>query len=281
MLSLLHNSYAFNEIALLNNQVTSLPTDGQFLVHVGDINKANLKTSCYEENYTTLKTIMLNAPNPVFVLAGDNDIVDCPNPIQGNIFWQKHLSRFELNWSSSASQYPFLSQVQRQPNRDENFAFYFRGVLFFGIDMVQPQNPLDAYDENLITTPTNGTSKSLAYTTVSDDLAWTRKMMQELPAAADDEPLSHIVIFSHAQPNTVRDRAFFDEMKLDIEALIVPCLYIHGNGHVWEYEQNAFGINSILRVQVDRGGIAAPVKVQVGGTDASTPFTFTRRAVNA
>jgi hypothetical protein len=54
-----------------------------------------------------------------------------------------------------------------------------------------------------------------------------------------------------------------------------PVLYLHGDGHRW-IKDRPFGAENILRVQVDQGGIAPPLKVTVT-TDTDEPFEFDRR----
>ena len=49
----------------------------------------------------------------------------------------------------------------------------------------------------------------------------------------------------------------------------------HGDGHKWIYDR-PFEAKNILRVEVDQGGKAPPVKVQVTN-DSTEPFVFDRR----
>ncbi len=53
-------------------------------------------------------------------------------------------------------------------------------------------------------------------------------------------------------------------------------LAMKGNGHKWEYEKDAFGVKNLIRVQVDNGGSAPPVKVEFN-SNAIKPFKFDRR----
>ena len=52
-------------------------------------------------------------------------------------------------------------------------------------------------------------------------------------------------------------------------------LYIHGDGHTWERER-LFDTGNVLRVQVDQGGKAPPVRVHITD-DGEAPFVFDRR----
>ena len=53
-----------------------------------------------------------------------------------------------------------------------------------------------------------------------------------------------------------------------------PMLYLHGDGHVWIYDR-PFAAKNILRIQVDSGEKAPPVKVIVSDS-VTAPFTFDR-----
>ena len=63
-----------------------------------------------------------------------------------------------------------------------------------------------------------------------------------------------------------------ERIVIDLER---PVLYIHGDGHRWEHER-LFDTGYVLRVQVDQGGIAPPVRVGITN-DSETPFVFDRR----
>ncbi|MBT6846406.1 MAG: hypothetical protein HOA14_03205, partial [Planctomycetaceae bacterium] len=119
--------YAPEEDLLLPKQIENLPTDGQFLIHVGDIK--NGATPCDESVYTKVASMLGKSKLPTFIIPGDNEWNDCENPAQGWKYWQKHFNNFDTKWK-----YDFV--VNRQKVRNENFTFNIDGVLFIGINLV-------------------------------------------------------------------------------------------------------------------------------------------------
>ena len=83
-----------------------------------------------------------------------------------------------------------------------------------------------------------------------------------------------MVLFGHAHPNDKHDD-FFDPFLEEATRFEKPILYLHGDGHKW-IKDRPFDAENILRVQVDQGGIAPPLKVVVAGSGAEV-FEFDRR----
>ncbi len=79
-----------------------------------------------------------------------------------------------------------------------------------------------------------------------------------------------VVIFAHS----VKARAVYNRIKRRLTQANVPTLVLHGNGH--KFHSRSFR-NRLLRIQVDRGGIAPPLKVTVKDTneeDHDDTFAF-------
>ena len=55
-----------------------------------------------------------------------------PTLIRRGVFWRKHLLRLEERWKHTIL-------VRHQPEREENLAFVYQGVLFIGLNMVSGQ----------------------------------------------------------------------------------------------------------------------------------------------
>ena len=86
--------------------------------------------------------------------------------------------------------------------------------------------------------------------------------------------MASMVVFGHARPAAIHND-FFDPFVEEAKRFSKPILYLHGDGHRWIHDR-PFAAQNILRVQIDQGGIAPPVKVSV--TDHQTePFVFDRR----
>ena len=70
--------YAPEEDQLLPKQIADLPTDGRFLIHVGDIK--NGATPCDEAIYIKVASMLAKSKLPTFIIPGDNEWNDCENP---------------------------------------------------------------------------------------------------------------------------------------------------------------------------------------------------------
>jgi len=72
--------YSTAQAEQLTVQMSSIPEDAEFVVHVGDIRKAVEGRYCRRPEYEEAASILRLSHAPVFVLLGDNDWNDCANP---------------------------------------------------------------------------------------------------------------------------------------------------------------------------------------------------------
>jgi hypothetical protein len=236
--------YAAEEDALLPKQIADLPTDAEFVVHVGDI-KAGA-TPCDEAVYKKVSGMLAKSKPPVFIIPGDNEWNDCMHPAQAWSFWEKHFMRFDRRWQH---EFPIFRQLERE----ENFSFVKGNVLFIGINIVGGRvHDSDEWKQRH-----------------AQDLSWTRRNLRLF-----GETVTSAVVFGHANPNA-HHSDFFDEFSSEAKLFGKPVLYLHGDGHRWIHDR-PFAAKNILRVQVDQGGKAPPVKIAITN-DSSEPFRFDRR----
>ena len=236
--------YVPAEDKLLPRQVAAIPRDAEFVVHVGDIKSGS--TPCDEAVYKRVFGMLTRSKAPVFIVPGDNEWNDCTNPAQAWKYWEKYFSRFDRQW-------PHRIPVFRQLERPENFSFVRGGVLFIGLNIVGGRvHDADEWKRRH-----------------ASDLDWTRRNLRRSGTS-----VGSLVIFGHAHPNR-NHRDFFGPFAEQAAKFGKPVLYLHGDGHRWLVDR-PFAAKNILRVQVDQGGIAPPVRVRV--TDHPTsPFVFDRR----
>lgn len=236
--------YAPEEDELLPRQIDELPDDGAFVIHLGDIKRGAVP--CNSEVYIKVAGMLQASRTPLFIIPGDNEWNDCLIPTAAWEFWVQHFMRFEEQWRHSL-------RVFRQLEREENFAFEHDGVLFLGLNLVGGR--------------------------VHDPEEWRLRHRQNLEwvsrnLAVSGERVRAMVVFGHAKPN--RNHAdFFEPFTELAQTFAKPILYLQGDGHVWIHDK-PFAVENILRVQVDQGGKAPPVKVTVT-LDPVTPFVFDRR----
>ena len=236
--------YAPAEDATLPQQIDDLPDDAEFVIHVGDIKTG--ATACDENVYQKVSGMLSKSAPPVFIIPGDNEWNDCTDPTQAWQYWNQYFMRFDQRWHHRLP-------VFRQLEQEENFSFVKNNVLFVGINLVGGR--------------------------VHDKIEWKKRHAHNLDwvrrhLSQHEDKISSLVIFGHAHPNAKHDD-FFKLFKKNAELFDKPILYLHGDGHRWIYDR-PFPSQNILRIQVDQGGIAPPLKVTV--TDHPTePFQFDRR----
>lgn len=236
--------YAPGEDELLPKQIAVLPNDADFVVHVGDIKPG--APPCDEAVYTKVAGMLRKSSAPVFIIPGDNEWNDCLNPDEAWQFWDRHFMRFDAKWKHKLD-------VSRQPDRAENFAFVRRHVLFVGLNIVGGRvHDADEWKQRH-----------------AADLEWLRLNLRQ-----SGDAVSSLVIFGHAHPGP-NHKDVFEPLADDARKFQKPILYLHGDGHKWLHNR-PFGAKNILRVQVDQGGIAPPLRVTVTN-DPEQPFQFDRR----
>jgi hypothetical protein len=239
--------YTVEEESLLRRQIRSIPRASEFVIHVGDIQARVKEGNCGEEQFRKVAKILSRSPRPLFIIPGDNEYNDCPNPDEAWSFWVKHFMRFDQRW-------PHHFRIFRQLEREENFAFLHNGVLFIAIHILSgrvhdPQEWKNRHQQ---------------------DMQWIEQLMRLYKDSA-----SSAVIFAHAFPNPQLHHDCRARISSAARAFAKPVLYLMGDGHRWIHDR-PFPAKNILRVQVDMGGIAPPVTVRVTD-DPKNPFYFDRR----
>ncbi|MCH9653417.1 MAG: hypothetical protein K0U86_04970 [Planctomycetes bacterium] len=236
--------YVPKEDTLLPQQVAELPKDAEFVIHVGDIKGG--KAACDEAVYQKVSGMLSQSQAPVFIIPGDNEWNDCTNPDQAWKFWDQYFMRFDRRWRHTLP-------VFRQLEREENFSFVKGGVLFVGINIVG----------GLVHEPAEWKQRH------ADDLDWVRRNLRRY-----GNNVTSLVLFGHAKPIAAHND-FFGPFSQDAIKFQKPILYLHGDGHKWIYDR-PFEAKNILRIQVDQGGIAPPLKIAVSDHQTN-PFQLDRR----
>ena len=238
--------YKPEEDKTLPQQITFLPDDAEFVIHVGDIKGG--APPCVEAVYQKVSGMLRKSTPPVFIIPGDNEWNDCsdPAPDQAWIYWNQYFSRFDDHWNHA---FPVFRQIEHE----EHFSFMKNRVLFIGLNIVG----------GLVHDPEEWQQRH------ADGLQWIRRNL----AKFGDEA-GCLVLFGHATP-AMKHQDFFEPLSTIAQKFDKPILYLHGDGHTWTYDR-PFAAQNILRVQVDQGGIAPPLKVTITN-DATEPFQFDRR----
>jgi predicted phosphodiesterase len=248
--------YNARDAVKLEEQMSTIPEDARFVIHLGDLRSANEGLDCVRSDYTDVASILRLSRAPVFAVIGDNDWNDCPNRNQGRNFWENEFNGFDTKY------WNHTFQVVRQPERTENFAFVDQGTLFIGLNIVGGL----VHDRNEWETR------------LTDQVKWTKNLIREYNPT---DRVGSVVIFGHANP-TQNHNAFFvpltDFIANELQNQL-PILYLNGDKHTWNYEPSFFDQPSFLRITVTGGTSEPPLKVsaETGRSAVEEVFTYDRQ----
>ena len=246
----------------IRQEILNIPADADFVVHVGDLRKAGTSLVCQETDYTRAEALLNLSAVPVFLLLGDNDSTDCPNPEQGLQYWRSLFVNFESKyWASRFT-------ITRLSGHPETFSFEWKGTLFVGLQLVGGE----------VRNATEWTTR------LTDEVNWVKELITDYKASSGGTG-KRVVLFGHADPN-YRHADFFQPLVAFIENDLqnsVPIVYIHGDGHRWDYRQSWFNQSSLLRIMVTGGASEPPLKIVIDGdgseTDPAAVFAYDRELV--
>ena len=204
-------------------------SNSELMFHVGDIKSG--RTPCDEDVYIKVAGYLKVLNVPTFIVPGDNEWNDCPDPETAWSYWVKYFMGFEKNWKMDL-------KIDRQPECEENFAFISKDVLFIGLNLVGG--------------------------IIHDSSEWKTRHKKNadwinFQFSENKDGVRAAVILAQANP----DEKHTDFMTRFLSAAVEfgkPIIFIHGDGHEWIYEESWLKSN-IIRIQVDKGGIAPPVKL--------------------
>lgn len=226
-----------------------LPLDAEFVIHVGDLRLSADYLPCKLSEYRDAAYRMSFSHAPVFVILGDNDWTDCPNRDEGLRFWKRTFVGYESkHWNHTFA-------IERQPNREENFAFVHKGSLFMGLNIIGG----------------NVHSASEWTSRLTEQAAWTISMIDQYRETKGDA-VGRVVIFGHANPNNLH-RDYFRTLQSYIRGELrneIPVLYLNGDKHEWSYDTDFYGQSSWLRIMVSGKGIEPPVRVSIDSASEET-----------
>lgn len=173
----------------LEEQMRNLPQDAEFVIHVGDIRTGPEGVDCERSEYENVRDLLKLSHAPVFIIVGDNDWNDCPNPDEGIAYWEENFLNFESrHWNHTFN-------IIHQPDYPQNFAFEHKGTLFMGLNIVGGEmKDQDEWTKRL-----------------TDEVEW----LKEVVGAYVEEQapkVGRVVLFVHANINH-QHREFEDPLK--------------------------------------------------------------------
>ncbi len=230
-----------DEIKLTRELANLHPRDGDFLIHLGDVGDASV-SMCTMSVYEDAADLLRQSPIPVFVIPGDNDWNNCPDPRSAFGYWMDELNRFEDNFDKEEN--TNFPTVRRQMARTENFSFLHKGVLFMAFHLVDGKVQSE-------------TEWSLR---IAEDVAW---MDEELNAHGVEEYRA-VVILAHSAP-TPKVGDFVWPLKNHLMKLKKPVLYLHANDGDGMLEYNPFpeDLPRLSVVRLEKGYKVSPTQIFV------------------
>ncbi len=234
-----------SEDTLLQRQIEAHNkySPSEFMLHVGDIKSGG--APCDEEVYLRVSGYLKKLSIPTFIVPGDNEWNDCPDPQIAWSYWHTNFGDFEKNWN-------YEPTVEHQAQHRENMAWITKNVLMAGINLVGGR--------------------------IHDQLEWDL-MMRKAAEWIDEQfkkrkdNVEAAVVFAQANPKE-KHKVFMDKFLSSVKSFKKPVLFLHGDGHRWLYD-NPWQLPNLIRVQIDQGRIALPLEVSVS-FDSDSTFQFSR-----
>ena len=233
------------EDVLIQKQIKAhnLHSPSLFMLHVGDIKAGS--QPCDEQIYKKVSGYLKKLTVSIFLVPGDNEWNDCDDPKQAWAYWTQYFLRFDKNWDHQL-------EVIQQKQRPENVAFVTNNVLMIGINLVGGR----IHDQ--------GEWDSM----MDDDIQWIKDQFK-----LNKSNVYAAVIFEQA--NLKDKQSKFSERFFPVcKKFEKPVLFLHGDGHKWLHDKE-WKEKNITRVQVDQGGIALPLQVEVS-KEYDEVFRFNR-----
>jgi hypothetical protein len=240
---------------LMPKHIEELGDDGEFLVHLGDLQFAEVD-KCREGAYDEASSILQKARMPTFILPGDNDINDCDkykSISHGEDMWTKYFGSFDLRYEQSHS-----FDVTRWGKLNESFAFIHKQVLYLGLNIIggKPYSESEQRKRH------------------SQHLERINSIMND---RSDDYKV--VVLLAHAEP-TSRHEDFFEGnggFISIVEEMGKPTMHFHGDWHEYYEREAEYGAKNYMRISLDGESIAPPIRVTID-VSKKNPIKFDRRS---
>ncbi|MCZ6888452.1 MAG: cadherin repeat domain-containing protein, partial [Gammaproteobacteria bacterium] len=235
--------YSSKHFPLVENHLANLPQESQFVVHLGDI-KSGSSIVDPVTYFPQVSSLLLTSDKPVFIVLGDNEFNDMPDPDASFSAWKDSFLKFDNNWDHDLG-------TKYQSGRSENFSFFADDTLFVGLNLVASS----------VHDPAEWADRS------ADDLAWIQDRFAQYGATANNA-----VIFAHASAGHSGYDTFEAGFLTVAQDFQKPILYLMGNDHKWELEYPYSSTPNITQVTLDRTGSQPPLQISITD-DPDDPFS--------
>ena len=250
--------YSDDDGSKLHQYMESIPADADFVVHLGDLRNAdNRNRKCRRVDYQYASRLLQFSVAPVFVVLGDNDWMDCPNPDEAFEYWNEEFQHFaSTHWALNGTKF---QNFQRMPQRPETFSFVHAETLFLGLTIPDGKNSMNS----------NNKARSEWNARLEEQVEWTMELIDAYQGFLGEDRTGRVVIFGHADATRFHNRYFYtltDYTRRQARSL--PILYVNGDGHKWSYDPWYYNQESFLRIMVagGKGSTQPPVQITIEAT---------------
>ncbi len=259
-----------------NNQLSYAP----FLIHVGDIkkgrpnndksNEQDRGTYCTDINYyLDAKTALELSDKPTYLLIGDNEWNDCED-----IDIDVALANWKSTFTDFNNTFKNDMDVNIQNVREENIAFIRNSVLFLTINNVSghiigPESTSQEEKEE---------RKAEWNLRLNDNKNWIEENV-----AKYKDFVHSLVIIAHARPDYAKTHVtngpiFLNGLLYAVESFSKPVLYIQGDDHNFDIDENYEGLSNLTKVVIAADQHTSNGLLQVVVTkDTDTPFFYDKK----
>ena len=249
--------YSDDDGSKLHQYMQSIPADADFVVHLGDLRNADRRQECRPVEYQYASRLLQFSAAPVFVVLGDNDWMDCPNPDEAFEYWNEEFQHFaSTHWTLNGTKF---QNFQRMPQRPETFSFVHAETLFLGLTIPDGKNSMN----------NNNVARREWNARLEEQVEWTMELIDAYQKSLGEDRTGRVVIFGHADATRFHNRYFYtltDYTRRQARSL--PILYVNGDGHKWSYDPWYFNQESFLRIMVagGKGSTQPPVQITIEAT---------------
>jgi hypothetical protein len=221
-----------------------------FGVHLGGTQKPS-NSLCAESAYERIAALIAKGPRPTLVVPGNNDWYDCPRRADSFGYFMKNYGPSYIHSEWHSEHYDILN-ITRSSDHPELFVFYYEGILFIGI--------------HLIDAPSGQESK----TEWDDRLHMNKEWVAlNVESSFEQREVRGVVVLGHGK-RSPRTRPFFTSMSNYFVNITtrekLPVMYLHGNGLTYQVDRtfsHDVGWQYYYDVQVHQSGLADPIILDV------------------
>jgi hypothetical protein len=215
--------------------------DASLLFHLGNLQDASV-TLCQPSRYADIASLLRQSPLPTFVLPGQEDVNNCPNPTLAFDAWKKSFLFFHHHFDHGLV-------VMNEEQEYANFAFVKDGVLFLGLHVVG----------GVLADVTDFEFRN------QYNFEWVEGMSGKFA-----DGIRAVVVLGNARPGEPLNAHLFGLLKGFWAGFKKPVAYVHANSGLAGGSQvyKPFeDVDNVVAIQIGTSGSNPPLRMNVGFGD--------------